>query len=452
MNTNNILDQVRENLATVIAQDSARGASLWKEFLSLHAADIADFLTHLSREQFAQIFQQFSIKQKYGVFQELSDPLKVYSLSCMTDAETVELLNILPADELTDVFDQLSEDDLKKYLGLLRKDVQTRVLSLLQFHPESAGGIMNTEALSFIETMSVGQCVGILKRLQSMRDVYQYVYVTDRANRLVGYITLEDLVLQDSEARIGSFMRESHLVVDANEDRESVAKKMVHYGLSSAPVVDEAHHLLGIIPSLTLVDVLVEEASEDVQKMSALVPMKESYFDTSFWRLFYERSRILIALLIAGSFTTTIMRAYETTLEVGFLWVFASMLTSAGGNTSSQTSAMVIQGLAVGDIQPSNMFKFLRREFLMACMIGCVLGLTAFLRVYFTINDVLQALIVSLSLALIVIVSVVFGSCIPLILRRFNIDPAFSAGPFLATLMDILGALIYCYVARLMLG
>jgi magnesium transporter len=203
---------------------------------------------------------------------------------------------------------------------------------------------------------------------------------------------------------------------------------------------------------LTLVDVLVEEASEDVQKMSALAPMKESYFDTSFMRLLYERSRILIALLLAGSFTTTIMRAYESTLEIGFLLYFASMLTSTGGNTSSQTSAMVIQGLALGDIQPANMLRFLRREFLMACMIGTILGVTAFMRVYVTTGEPLQSFAVSLALAVIVIVSVVFGSCIPLVLRRFNIDPAFSAGPFLATLMDILGALIYCYVARLILS
>jgi magnesium transporter len=452
MNTKIILDQVRENLASVIAQDSARGVALWKELLALHAADIADFLTHLSREQFKQIFEQFSIKQKYAAFEELSDPMRLYSLSCMKDEETVELLNMLPADELTDLFDQVPEDELKKYLALLRKDVQSRVLSLLKFHPESAGGIMNTEALSVIETMSVAQCVGILKQLQSMRDVYQILYVTDRANILVGHIALEDLVLYDSDARIGSIMRENQLVVVAQEDRESVAKKMVHYGLATVPVVDEAHHLLGIIPSLTLMDVLVEEASEDVQKMSALAPMKESYFDTSFLRLLYERSRILIVLLLAGSFTTTIMRAYESTLEIGFLLYFASMLTSTGGNTSSQTSAMVIQGLALGDIQPSNMFRFLRREFLMACMIGGILGLTAFLRVYVTTDDHLQAFAISLSLAVIVIVSVVFGSCIPLVLRRFNIDPAFSAGPFLATLMDILGALIYCYVARLILS
>ncbi|MFI5206220.1 MAG: magnesium transporter, partial [Candidatus Paceibacterales bacterium] len=131
---------------------------------------------------------------------------------------------------------------------------------------------------------------------------------------------------------------------------------------------------------------------------------------------------------------------------------FASMLTSTGGNTSSQTSAMVIQGLALGDIQPANMFRFLRREFLMACMIGGILGCTAFMRVYLTTYNPLEAFAISLSLAVIVIVSVVFGSCITLVLRRFNIDPAFSAGPFLATLMDILGALIYCYVARLILS
>lgn len=452
MNTKIILEQVRENLATVIAQDSARGVSLWREFISLHAADIADFLTHLSREQFSQIFEQFSIKQKYKVFEELSDPLKIYSLSCMTDEETVELLNTVPADALTDLFDVLPEDELKKYLGLLRKDVQSRVLSLLKFHPESAGGIMNTEALSFMENMTVSQCIGIIKRQHSMRDVYQFLYVIDRANRLVGYISLEDLLLQEPEARIGAFMRENELVVVAQEDRESVAKKMVHYGLATVPVVDDAHHLLGIIPSLTLMDVLVEEASEDVQKMSALAPMKESYFDTSFMRLLYERTRILIALLLVGSVTTTIMRAYESTLEIGFLLYFASMLTSTGGNTSSQTSAMVIQGLALGDIRPANMFKFLRREFLMACMIGGILGSTAFMRVYLTTYNALEAFAISLSLAVIVIVSVVFGSCIPLVLRRFNIDPAFSAGPVLATLMDILGALIYCYVARLILS
>ncbi len=452
MNSKIILDQVRENLAAVIAQNSARDVSLWKEFISLHAADIADFLTHLTREQFAQIFEQLPIRQKYEVFEELSDPLRLYSLSCLTDEEAVDLLNKLPADALSDLFDLLSEDALKKYLSLLRKDVQTRVLSLLKFHPESAGGIMNTEALSLMENMTVSQSIGVIKQLQSMRNVYHLLYVTDRANRLVGYISLEDLLLQESEARVGGFMRENQLVVEAHEDRESVAKKMVHYGLATAPVVDEAHHLLGIIPSLTLVDVLVEEASEDVQKMSALAPMKESYFDTSFMRLFYERSRILIALLLAGSFTTTIMRAYESTLEVGFLLYFASMLTSTGGNTSSQTSAMVIQGLALGDIQPSNMFRFLRREFLMACMIGIILGCTAFLRVYLTTYNTLEAFAISLSLAVIVIVSVVFGSCIPLVLRRFNIDPAFSAGPFLATLMDILGALIYCYVARLILS
>lgn len=452
MNKKAILDQVRENLDAVITQDSSIGVSLWQDFLALHPADIADFLIDLPREQFVLLFEQLPLEVKFRVFEDLSDPIKLYSLEHMSDEDSVKLLNKLHADKLTDLFDLLPEDELKKYLSLLRKDVQRRVLSLLKFHPESAGGIMNTDALSLMDTMTVDKSVNMIKRLISTRNVYRVIYVTDRAHRLIGYIQLEDLLLQDPQMRIGSFMRDNELIVEVHEDRESVARKMVHYGLSVAPVVDEAHHLLGIIPSLTLIDVLVEEASEDVQKMSALAPMKESYFDTSFFRLLYERSRILIALLLAGSFTTTIMRAYESTLQMGFLLYFASMLTSTGGNTSSQTSAMVIQGLALGDIQPSNMFRFLKREFLMACMIGGILGVTAFLRVYLTTSDPIQSAVISLALAAIVIVSVVFGSCIPLILRRFHIDPAFSAGPFLATLMDILGALIYCSIAQLILN
>ncbi len=197
---------------------------------------------------------------------------------------------------------------------------------------------------------------------------------------------------------------------------------------------------------------IVEEATEDVQKMSALTPMKYPYFDTPFWRFFYERSYILVALLLAESFSNTILQAYEATLGC-FLMTFIPMLISAGGNTSSQTSAIVIQGMASGDIHQENMYKFLRREFLMAIVLAVVLGITAFIRVYMmTGTTLLNSVAISFSLSIIVLVSVMLGSCIPLLLKRFNIDPAFSAGPFLATLMDILGILIFCYVGKLLLA
>ena len=338
--------------------------------------------------------------------------------------------------------------NLKVYLALLNKIARESVLSLLQFDPESAGGIMDTEVLVFMQDFTVQKSIQLLQRLQPNRDIYQHIYITDKDHHLVGYIKLEDLVLQNAQARIQTFMRQNELVAQANEDRESVAKKMIHYGLMTVPVVGENNLFLGAITNETLVDVLVEEASEDVQKISALAPMKYPYFEMSFFRLLFERGYILIVLLLAQSFSTTIMKSYHTTLGCGTLLYFTTMLISTGGNTSSQTSALVIQGLITGELHAMNIFKFLRRELLISGMLAIILGAVAFIRAYISSATIIESAVISVSLAAIVMISTMLGSIIPLILKRFNIDPAFSAGPFLATLMDILGILIYCYIAR----
>lgn len=195
---------------------------------------------------------------------------------------------------------------------------------------------------------------------------------------------------------------------------------------------------------------LVKEAGEDVQRISAVTPLKQSYFDTSFFRLLYERSGILVILLLVESLSGTILVAYESTLGV-ILFLFIPMIISTGGNTSSQTSAVAIQGMAAGEIRAANMFKFLRRELCLGAAIGTILAGTAFMRVAVMTGNYMYGIAVSLALGLIVMLSVGLGSCVPLMLKRLNIDPAYSAGPFLATAMDILGVLIYCYICRLIL-
>jgi magnesium transporter len=377
--------------------------------------------------------------------------MKVHSLSFMNEAERVEALNILPVDQLTDLFDIFSDEELKIYLELLNKSAREKVVSLLKFDPKSAGGIMDTEVLVLMQDFTVEKSIQVLQRLQPNRDIHQQIYITDRDHHLVGYIQLEDLVLQNPKERIQSFMRESEVVAQAHEFREDIAQKMVHYSLMTVPVVDENNHFLGVIPSQTLIDVLVEQASEDVQKMSALAPMKYPYFETPFFRLLLERSYILIALLLAQSFSTTILKSFHATLTCGTLLYFATMLISTGGNTSSQTSALVIQGLITGELHRSNIFRFLRRELLMAIILALILGAIAFIRALVSNASMIESFVISVSLGAIVMVSVLLGSIIPLLLKRMNIDPAFSAGPFLATLMDILGVLIYCYIAKLIL-
>ncbi len=450
MDIKRLFDEIRTNLSLVIKHDTPYGKSLWDTLIDQHPVDIVDFLEQLSQEEAATIFSQFDKKLRFDVFEHAPETLKVFFINAMPDQEVVEAFNGLSVDELTDLFDFFSDDELKKYLNLLHQQVREKVLSLLKFNPDSAGGIMTTDVLTLIEDYTVEKSVKLLQRLRPSREIHHHIFVTNRNHNLVGYINLEDLVLNKPDDRIANFMQKSPLVAQADMDKENIAKKMVHYEVTIVPVIDEDNHFLGVISSETLVDVIVEEASEDVSKMSALTPLKYPYFQTSIGRLFYQRGHILAVLLIAESFSGLILEVYKSNLSV-LLYSFIPMLISAGGNTSSQTSAMVIQGMASGEITFSNMFRFLRKEFLIGALLALALGLIAFGRVYYTSGQLRESVTVSIALSVIVMLSALLGSCIPLLFKRLNLDPAFSAGPFLATAMDIIGIMIFCYLSWLIL-
>lgn len=446
-----ILQEIKDNIDNVVNQDTPLGQSLWQMLVALHPADIVDLINELDSERAQQLFLSLPKELRLVVFEKFSIRMQEWCLEFLSEQEKAEALHALSIDDLADLFDHVSDEDLKKYLNLLHKRARDQVISILQFDPESAGGIMETEVLTLMQDFTVEKSVKMLQRLRPKRDVHQQIYVTNKQHQLVGHITLEDLVLHSPQTRISSFLRKNELVALANQDREEVAKQMVHYGLTSVPVVGDENYFLGVIPSDILMNVLVEEATEDVQKMSALAPMKQAYFETPFFKLLYNRGYILIALLLAESFSGTILKAYEDTLY-GILVFFIPMLISTGGNTSSQTSAVVIQGMATGEIHSGTMRRFLKRELLTAFALSVLLGLASFARVYITYRSFWESIAVSLSVSFVVLFAVSLGSIIPIILKRLNIDPAFSAGPFLATLMDILGILIYCYISKLILS
>ena len=236
------------------------------------------------------------------------------------------------------------------------------------------------------------------------------------------------------------------------EDQEQVAKKMVHYHMMTVPVVNDQALLLGVIPEDTLIDIIQQEATEDVQRISA-APVTTSYFEMSFISLLWKRGFILGGLLLLESLTGVIMGRFEKILMMFPVLVpFITMLISTGGNTSGQASAIAIQGMSSGAINESNMGKFLRRELFIGSVLGFLLGVVSFFRVYSYSQEPIGSFVVSISLGLLVVISILFGACFPIVLTKFKVDPAFSAGPLLATFMDILGILIYCYVAYLILS
>jgi magnesium transporter len=450
MDSKKILEEIKDSIDEVIHQQGSRGKALWNSLLSIHPADIADLLSEINKDKAYTFFVLLPKQLRLEVFVELSNRMRMFFLQEMSESEKIEAFHTLSTDELTDLFDDLSDEDLKNYLQLLHRGVQKKILSLLKFEPDSAGGIMETDVLTLIEDFTVEKSIKIIQRLSAKQEIHRDIFITNRDQKLTGYINLEDLVRHKNDERIMSFKKQVELSVYDFEDQEKIAEKMVHYGLMTVPVINKDGYFLGAISSETLVDVLVEEASEDVQKMAALTPIKHPYFEVPFMKLLLQRSYILVILLFAESFSMTIMRWYEATLN-DFLLFFIPMLISAGGNTSSQTSAVVIQGMATGDIGFFNMSRFLKREFLMALFLGSILGIASFFRVFFSSSQIFDSLVISCALGVIVLVSVILGSMMPFFLKKMRIDPAFSAGPFLATVMDVLGIMIYCFIVKLFL-
>lgn len=393
------------------------------------------------------LFAQLPTNLKTATFEELSDLMKVNVLASLSDAEKLEAFRSLPTDELADLFDHLSDEDLKKYLNMLAKDVRERVISILQFEPDSAGGIMTTDVLTIMAYFTVDQAIKLLQRVQPRQEIHQQIFVVDKDHNLLGHINLQDLVLHKPQERISDFMKKNELVVRADDDQETVAKEMVHYGLIAVPVVSDSNTFLGVIAGEELVDVLVEEAEEDVQRMASLPPMKHPYFEISFWRLLYLRGYVLVAFMIAESFSGTLLRTYDSIMKIGILTSFLPILMSAGGNSGSQTSAVVIQGMASGELTFSNIFRLLRRELIISSTLSFILAGISFARAYYVGGSLMECYAIGISLAMVVFLASMLGNIIPFVLRKFNIDPAFSAGPLLATFMDILGILIYCHVS-----
>jgi len=444
-----ILDNVALHIQEVVEQETVYSKNLIEQLSLAHHADVAQLINSLDEPYNVQLFLLLNRSLQIDVFYELHHSLMKVVLSKLNIEDKSNLLKNSYANEITDLFDFLSDEELKGCLDVLHKQDRQQVLSLMKFAPDTAGGIMNVDVISLMQNFTVAKSISLLQRLSPERDLHRHIYVTDEENRLVGVIKLEDLVLKSPETRLGSILREVPFVATVNQDQEEIANKMAHYGMMIAPVVNNKNYLLGVITGEILVDVLHREAQEDVQKMSGFF-LSQSYLETSTINIVFRRGIFLALLLLAESLTSVIMSSFEATLST-FLFSFIAMLVSTGGNTSSQTSAIVIQGLSSGEINDSNVRKFLKREFLIGFVLAVFLSIISFVRIYAFYPSFWGSMVVSLSLGIIVFMSVIFGSVLPILLKKFNIDPAFFAGPFLATIMDILGILVYCYIAYLIL-
>ncbi|HBS47897.1 TPA: magnesium transporter [Candidatus Dependentiae bacterium] len=454
MNTvKNILLQIENNLEEVLKNETFQSTTTWQNFVKLHPADIASFLEQFDEETQITFLKKFSKDLTGNVFEKLSLENQSNLLFKLEKPFAAEILQEMTASAVTDLFDLLSDEQVKEYLRLLQKEHRKQVISLLNFDPKSAGGIMNSEIFTLSQDISIKQGVALMQRLSTDQEYVDRIYITDRNNKLTGYIKIEDLVLNKPQTLISDIFHQNELIINVHEDQEIVANQMKHYDLLSVPVVDNENNFLGIITADESMDVIEEEASEDVYKMSGLGSVDQTYFQTPFWRLIWQRSFWLITLLILQSASSFVLSSYEKLItQNAILFFFLNMLIGTGGNAGNQSGALVIRGLSTGEIHRKNGLKVLFREFRVAIIIALFLAVIGFERVYLTRHNLIAAVVISISLSAIVVVSIFLGTLLPLLLERLNIDPAHAAAPFLATLMDIIGISIYCIIASKILG
>jgi magnesium transporter len=453
-NIEELFTQIENNIKTVIIEDTSQGQDLWKKLLHQHHADIASLIEKLDTGKQKKLFKKLPRAIAIKVFQELPNTIQASILKEIDQDELTGIFHKMPSDQLTDLFDYVSDEDLKKYLKLIQRKQRSKIISLLHLDPDSAGRIMNSDVITLQRDFTVKKSISLLQRIDLPKETLRTIYITNKDNVLVGHINLEDLVLHKPETPLTRIIHKNELLIGVHEDQEEVAKQMHHYGLLSAPVVDESNHFLGVITADDLIEIVEEEASEDVYKMSGLAPVEHSYFQTSFSSLFFQRSMWLGGLLLLQSVSPFILSKFQTLIQNHlFLSFFYTMLIGTGGNAGNQSATLVIRGLATGEISRKNAFRVLIREFGMSILLALFLFGVTFARIYFTYpGNLVGTIAIGISLFLIINMSMLLGALIPFLLERLNFDPAHSAAPFLATLMDILGILIYCAVCSKILG
>lgn len=444
------------DLKAAIANDPDALKEALEEF---HPEDIAEIVEDLTLDDTLALFRALPDEFAAEVLERLPTESQTEILELLSTREAAELLSEMSPDDRADVVQELDEgraSELMAHLEQHEPEVAEEVRELSAYAEDVAGGLMTTDYVALQPDVKIWQAVEEVRRLSHEEEVetVYYIYVI-YGQKLVGVVSLRDLILSDPSQTLGDIMTENVVTVRVTDDQEEVARTIAKYDFSAIPVVDEHGNLLGVVTVDDVVDVVIEEATEDVHRMGAVSPIEEGYFDAALWRRFRSRVVWLILLFIGGFLTASVMELFEGQLRAAIeLAVFVPLIISAGGNAGSQSASLVIRSLAVGEVTPTEWLKVLGREAATGLALGLVLGTLGFGRAYFvgTARSAMPlAATVSISTLAVVLVGSLVGSLLPLAIQRAGLDPAVSSTPFIASLVDVVGLLIYLSVAHFLL-
>lgn len=444
-------DLRRELLVAARAGDSDRAQSLGKYIVGEAAFELLD---DLGPQELALLFRVLGEDVLGDVIAELDPHDAARILSRMTNAQVADLLEAIDPDDATDIFEEIEPEIAEAILVAMEPDEASEIRTLLAYPSDTAGGIMTPAFVSISPNLRADQAVVALRRVAEDAETVNYVYVQDSQDRLLGVLSLHNLVLTRPDTRVSDLMIRDIISVPVDADQETAARLLVDHGLLALPVIDDEHRLLGIITADDVAAILEEEATEDFERLGGSQPLEEPYLRASPLLLMRKRIVWLLILFFAQAYTGSVLSYFSADLEaVIVLALFIPMLTGIGGNVGSQVVTTIIRAMAVGEVRFRDTFRILRKEFLTAVVLGGLLAGLTFVRALLLPDvGVDVGLTVAITVTAIVIWAGVLGAVLPLTLRQLRVDPAVVSAPFITTLVDGTGLLIYFMTARIILG
>lgn len=416
-------------------------------------ADIATIFEDLANEDVVKIFRILPKSMAADIFSYLPSEDQQFIINGLNDKEAANIINNLAADDAADLMEELPAIVVKRLLSQTTPETRRDINHLLQYPEDSAGSVMTVEYVDFKEYYTVKHALDIIRREGIDKETINICYVLDPRRKLVGTVSLRRLILSDPEQTIGNIMHEHVITVKTLDDQEDVAHAFKKYDFTSMPVVDSEDRLVGIITVDDVVDIMEQEATEDIEMMAAITPTDKPYMKTGIFETFRKRIPWLLLLMISATFTSAIIQAYENALAAYvILTSFIPMFMDTGGNAGGQASVTIIRGLSLGEIDYRDTFKIMWKEVRVAFLCGITLAIINFAKLMlFDKVEFLVALVVCITMAITVLFAKVVGCSLPILAKRIGFDPAVMASPFITTIVDAASLMIYFQIARALL-
>lgn len=413
----------------------------------MNVVDIALLLEELNEKELAIAFRLIPKDKAADVFSNMSNTMQTNLVEMFTEKELKEILDDLYMDDTVDLLEELPANLVTRILNAVDSSKRNSINLLLNYPEDSAGSIMTTEYVSLHQSMTVKEAMAHIKQVGIHKETIYTCYVLER-RKLIGIVSAKDLMTMNDDTVISEIMETEIISATTHTDQEEVAQLFSKYGLLAIPILDTGGLMVGIVTVDDAMDVMVEEATEDITIMAAMNPSEKSYFETSVFSHAKNRIVWLLVLMLSASITGAIITRYEDAFSaIPLLVSFIPMLMDTGGNCGSQSSTLIIRGLALNEIRFRDIFKVIFKEFRIALIVSVVLAFANGLRIFLIYHDMKLAVVIGLSLIATVILSKLIGCVLPLAAKKVHLDPAIMAAPLITTLVDTCSIIIYFSIA-----